>query len=88
MGVEAGDDDAARRALAEIDWVLRGAARRRLEKALLDAAVATGVTAFDDPEAVRHLLRAAALIVRRRVRTVRSWIVDAGSGASWPPAWC
>ena len=63
-GVEAGDDDASRRALAGIDWVLRGQARRQLEKALLEAAVATGVTSYDDPEAVRHVLRAAALIVR------------------------
>jgi hypothetical protein len=63
-GVEAGDDDVARRALADIDWVLRGAARRRLEHALLEAAVATGVTAYEDKEAVRHVLRAAALIVR------------------------
>ncbi|MDX2091087.1 MAG: hypothetical protein SFX73_24720 [Kofleriaceae bacterium] len=65
-GVEAGDDDVARRALADIDWVLRGAARRRLEQALLEAAVATGETSYEDTEAVRHVLRAAALIVREQ----------------------
>lgn len=64
IGVEAGDDEAARSALENIEWVLRGLARRRLEKALLDAAVATGISDFGDKEAVRHWLRAAALIVR------------------------
>ncbi len=64
IGVEAGDDEAARSSLENIEWVLRRPARRRLEKALLEAAIATGTTDFDDTEAVRHWLRAAALIVR------------------------
>ncbi|MFN0249050.1 MAG: hypothetical protein ACKV2T_19350 [Kofleriaceae bacterium] len=64
IGVEAGDDEAARSALENIEWVLRGPARRRLEKALLDAALATGTNDFEDKEAVRHWLRAASLCVR------------------------
>jgi len=60
-GVAAGDDDQARAALAKVDWVLRGHARRRLEAALIEAALATGSVNGDDPQLV---LRAAALIVR------------------------
>ncbi len=62
-GVTAGDDDTARAALAKVDWVLRGHARRRLEAALIEAALATGAVSGDDPQLV---LRAAALIVRGR----------------------
>lgn len=64
--VDAGDVDVARKALGTIDWVVRGRARRRLEAALIDAALATGVLDPDDPDAARHLLRAAALGVRGR----------------------
>ncbi|MBL0213059.1 MAG: hypothetical protein IPQ07_04185 [Myxococcales bacterium] len=63
--IEAADDNVARTSLAQIDWILRGRARRLLEAALLEAALATGVTDYTDPAAVRHVLRAAALIVRR-----------------------
>jgi hypothetical protein len=61
-GVEAGDDDAARAALAHADWVLRGSARRQLERALLDAAIVSRalVTATDHEE-MRHVQRVAAL---------------------------
>ncbi len=62
--MEAGDVEAARSALENIEWILRGPAKRRLEKALLDAALATNTADFDDKEAVRHWLRAAALVVR------------------------
>jgi hypothetical protein len=65
-GVAAGDDDAARAALRRVDWILRGQARRRLEQALIEAALATGVWAFDAPAPVRHVLRAAALIIHER----------------------
>ena len=65
-GVAAGDEDAARAALGRIDWVLRGRALRRLNQALIDAALATSVFDAEDPVATRHLLRAAALILRRR----------------------
>jgi hypothetical protein len=65
-GVAAGDDDAARAALGRVDWILRGQARRRFEQALIDAALATGVIVLDAPAAARHVLRAAALIVRGR----------------------
>ncbi len=63
--IEAADDNVARTSLAQIDWILRGRARRLLEAALLEAAIATGVSDYTDPAAVRHVLRAAALIVRR-----------------------
>ncbi|HLL22567.1 MAG TPA: hypothetical protein VK427_10565, partial [Kofleriaceae bacterium] len=56
-GVRADDDEVARGALAHIDWVLRGLARRRLESMLLDATLAAGPTA-----STRHRLRAAALL--------------------------
>jgi hypothetical protein len=65
-GVAAGDEDAARAALRRVDWILRGRARRRLEHALIDAALATGVLATDAPATARHVLRAAALILRGR----------------------
>ena len=59
-GVQAADDEVARMALANIDWVLRGLARRRLENALLDATLAAGTD--ERVEGARHRLRAAALI--------------------------
>ncbi|MBV8760260.1 MAG: hypothetical protein JO257_23415 [Deltaproteobacteria bacterium] len=63
-GIEAGNDDAARAAVGRGDWILRGAARRRLERALIDAALQSRelVTAAD-PEAMRHIQRVAALDV-------------------------
>jgi hypothetical protein len=63
-GVAAGDLEVARGALEKIDWVVRGRARRRLESALIDAALATGVMATDDAASARHVLRAAALVIR------------------------
>ncbi len=61
-GVEAGDDDVARAALAQTEWVLRGPARRRLETALLDAAlVSRALVSAADPDALRHVQRVAAL---------------------------
>lgn len=62
-GVQAADDEIARLALADIDWALRGLARRRLEHALLDATLAAGTD--ERVEATRHRLRAAALIAAR-----------------------
>jgi hypothetical protein len=59
-GVAAGDEDAARARLRRIDWVLRGPARRRLERAVIDAALAVPAAA-GDPETIRHILRLAAL---------------------------
>lgn len=64
-GIAAGDDNAARAALARIDWVLRRPARRRLERALIDAALAVP-EATDAPDDVRHVLRVAALRVAGR----------------------
>jgi len=61
-GVEAGDDDAARASLAQADWVLRGSARRRLERALLDAAIISrALVSAADREEMRHVQRVAAL---------------------------
>lgn len=57
-----GDDDAARAYLRTIDWVLRAPAKRRLERALIDAALATNeLGSAVDPEAARHVQRVAAL---------------------------
>ncbi len=58
--MQAADDEVARMALANIDWVLRGLARRRLETALLDATLAAGTD--ERVEGARHRLRAAALV--------------------------
>lgn len=63
-GIEAADEDVARKALARIDWILRGRARRVLEAALLEAVLKTGVSDYAQPASVRHVLRAAALLVR------------------------
>ncbi|HEU0030123.1 MAG TPA: hypothetical protein VFQ53_05805 [Kofleriaceae bacterium] len=63
-GITAADEGVAREALGRIDFILRGRAKKRLSGALVDAALATGVYGDDDPHATRHLLRAAALIVR------------------------
>lgn len=66
-GIQAGDEHAARRALQRADWVIRGLARRRLERALLEAACAiapVGIVAdFTGPEDSRHQQRVAALSV-------------------------
>ncbi|MBA3462662.1 MAG: hypothetical protein H0T46_22085 [Deltaproteobacteria bacterium] len=61
-GIAAGDDDAARAALKKIDLVLRRPARKKLERALIDAALATNeLGGAVDPEAARHVQRVAAL---------------------------
>ncbi|MDB4962432.1 MAG: hypothetical protein JWP01_2431 [Myxococcales bacterium] len=75
IGIEAGDEEPARVALRRIDWVLRGAARRRFERALIDAALAMTSVVDEDaprpmptadgisPEAIRHTQRLAALTI-------------------------
>jgi hypothetical protein len=61
-GIEAGNDDAARAAVMRADWILRGAARRRLERSLMDAALASGeLVSAADPEGMRHVQRVASL---------------------------
>lgn len=61
-GIEAGNDDAAREAVMRADWVLRGAARRRLERSLMDAALASKeLVSAADPEVMRHVQRVASL---------------------------
>ena len=63
-GLKARDEDAARHALGEIDWVVRGFARRRLERVLIDATLATRTWATSgDPTATNHVLRLASLYV-------------------------
>jgi hypothetical protein len=87
-GINAGDEDVARRALAGIDPVLRGFARRRFERTLIDATLATGAWATSgDPTATPHVLRVAALRTLR-VRDVRADDVDAveRAYAKAPPA--
>src|SRR3954463_11616964 len=66
-GVAAGDDDAARAALRKIDPVLRRSAKKRLERALIDAALATNeLGGAVDPEAARNGQRGAPLPISRR----------------------
>jgi hypothetical protein len=65
-GVATGDDDAARAALRNADWLVRRRARRRLERAIADAARASGETVVGDPAATRHVLMTAALTVADR----------------------
>ncbi len=61
-GIEAGNDDAAREAVLRAEWLLRGAARRKLERALVDAALASGaLVSAADPDVMRHVQRVAAL---------------------------
>jgi hypothetical protein len=67
-GIDAGGDDAARAAATASEWVIRPCVRRQLEAALIDAALATGVTSPASDEDHRHLLRAAALVVRGQPR--------------------
>ncbi len=67
-GVEAGDDGVARETLRQTEWLLRGAVRRRLDRALIDAAYLTreGFSTVD-AETMRHLQRVAALDVAGRI---------------------
>jgi hypothetical protein len=61
-GVEAGDDDAARAALAHTEWPLRRSARRELERALIDAAlISRAMISHADADEMRHVQRVAAL---------------------------
>ena len=66
-GVEAGDDNAARETVRRTDWVLRGPAKRHLERALIDATLLTGEHGAADPEAMRHVQRVAALTIAGRI---------------------
>ncbi|MGE3458369.1 MAG: hypothetical protein AB7O24_24850, partial [Kofleriaceae bacterium] len=79
VGIEAGNDNAARAALRNIDWVLRGYALYKLERALFAAGAAINTPHPVDPEVSRHLQQIAALEIagetvpnladRERVRT-------------------
>ena len=70
-GISANDDDAARAALAGIDPVARGFARRKLGRALIDAEL----VAEGKPAA--HVMRVAALTVAGRTVPVDGDRVDA-----------
>lgn len=63
-GIAANDDDVARRSLPR-DPVARVVARRGLERALIDAALACGEAGLPRPPAA-HVMRVAALKVARR----------------------
>ena len=64
-GIAAGDEDVARAALRTIDPVARGFAKRRLEGALIDAALACDAAQVTSP-APDHVMRVAALAVAGR----------------------
>src|SRR5262245_49627160 len=59
-GIAAEDEDAARAALRRIDPLARGLARRRLERVLIDAALACDAAQLTAPPPV-HVMRVAAL---------------------------
>jgi hypothetical protein len=65
-GIEAGDDDVARAHLRRIDYVLRGRAKKKLEAALIDAALATNELDSTNAESVRHVQRVAALSIAKQ----------------------
>jgi hypothetical protein len=64
-GISADDDLAARDALAHIDPVLRGRARKRLGTALLDAELACTTGGLARPSRA-HVMRLAALAIAKR----------------------
>lgn len=64
-GVSARDEDAARAALRRIDPIARGFARRRLERSLIDAALACDAAQLQAPPA-EHVMRVAALATAGR----------------------
>jgi hypothetical protein len=88
-GVEAGDDDAARAALAHTEWPLRRSARRSLERALIDAAlVSRAMISHADADEMRHVQRVAALSLVGHYEvdaTRRDEVTDAY--AKLPPAY-
>lgn len=65
-GIDAGDDDAGRAYLRRIDYVLRRPAKKKLEAALIDAALATNELDSTNPESVRHVQRVAALSIAKQ----------------------
>src|SRR5262249_17961275 len=64
-GISKDDDLAARAALGRIDPVLRGPARRRLGRALVDAELTAGVAGIHKPSRA-HVQRLAALAIAGR----------------------
>jgi hypothetical protein len=69
VGVAANDEDVARKALKTIDPVVRGFARRRFERALIDAALACDAAGLPSPSPA-HLMRVAALDIASRTSDV------------------
>ena len=65
VGITAEDDDAARAAVKALDPIVRGAARRRFERALVDAALACDVAGLTKPTTT-HIMRVAALATAKR----------------------
>ena len=64
-GIAAHDDDAARAALRRVDPVARAFARRKLERALIDAALACDAVQLHAPPS-GHVMRLAALAIGKR----------------------
>jgi hypothetical protein len=78
-GIAANDDDAARAALRSYDRILRGFARRKLERVLIDAALAT-------EGGPAHVMRVAALDVSKRAANVTDEAAVAQVYAQLPAA--
>ncbi len=87
QGVDAGDDEAARRVIARGDRLVRGLARRRLERCLFRAYVEVGELAGADQEGMRHVLRLASLELNgRTAMDARDPVAVATAYAALPPA--
>jgi hypothetical protein len=81
VGVAADDEDAARNALDQVDWIVRGMARRRLGRALIEAMLEVGDAAMrGDPAIASHVLR-VALLRQRGIRDIDARDVGAVSRA-------
>ena len=70
IGIDSRDEDAARKALRASDPIARGAAKRRLKRALIDAALACDAARVPSP-APEHVMRIAALSAGRDPGDVR-----------------
>ncbi|HEY5922865.1 MAG TPA: hypothetical protein VIV11_14400 [Kofleriaceae bacterium] len=77
-GISARDEDAARTALRRIDPIGRGFARRKLERSLIDAALACDAVQLTAPTN-EHVMRVAALSLAKR--DVAAGDVDAAATA-------
>jgi len=82
-GITAHDEDAARTAIRRIDPIARGFARRRLERGLIDAALACDAAQITAPPA-DHVMRLAALGLAKKAVDARDVEGTAAAYAQLP----